>query len=79
MKIRMYTTDWCGDCHRAKKFFKEKNISFDEINIERSRDALRQLVAWTGGKHIVPTFEFKGKVLINPPIKELAAALDVPY
>ena len=79
MKIKMYVTDWCGDCTRAKNFLRQRNILFDEINIEHSDRALAQLVRWTGGKHVVPTFEIKGTILINPPMKDLAAALDVPY
>ena len=79
MRVTMYTTDWCGDCDRAKKFLNQKDILFDEINIEHSENALEQLVQWTGGKHIVPTFDIEGKIMLNPPIRELAAALDVPY
>ena len=33
-KIKIYTTNWCSYCNAAKRFFKEKNWSYKEINIE---------------------------------------------
>ena len=32
--MRMYTTSWCPDCWRAKRFLKSNRIAFEEISIE---------------------------------------------
>ena len=32
--IKIYTTNWCSYCNLAKRFFKEKDWSYEEINIE---------------------------------------------
>ena len=37
--IRMYTTTWCGDCRAAKRFLRERNVPFEEINVEESAEA----------------------------------------
>ncbi|MGB0966387.1 MAG: glutaredoxin 3 [Litorivicinus sp.] len=34
-KVVMYTTGLCPYCHAAKQLFKSKNISFDEIRVDR--------------------------------------------
>ena len=30
----MYSTSWCGYCHRLKTAFKSENISYTEVDIE---------------------------------------------
>ena len=60
INIKIYSTDWCPSCDYAKRFLKEKNIPFEEINIEEkgwSRDDLYNL---TGGR-TVPQIVIKGK------------------
>jgi mycoredoxin len=58
--IRMYTTSWCPDCHRAKRFLKERGLPFDEINIEQSDGAVEFVMSVNQGKRRVPTFEVSG-------------------
>ena len=31
--IKVYSTVWCPDCKRAKKFFGEQRISYENIDI----------------------------------------------
>mgnify|MGYP002629108482 CR=1 FL=1 len=50
--IKMYTTNWCPWCQRAKRVLEEKGLKFDEINIEElemSRDELEKI---TGGRSV---------------------------
>ena len=58
--IKIYSTTWCPSCVMAKKLLDEKNISYEEINIEEinmTRDDLNQL---TGGS-TVPQIVIKGE------------------
>ena len=41
MKIQIYTTQWCPDCWRAKRFLKENEVAFDEIDIEQDEQAVQ--------------------------------------
>ena len=59
-KIIMYTTIWCPSCIYAKRFFNEKNISFEEINIEKIDMSRNQLKEITGGL-TVPQIVINGK------------------
>ncbi|NQU68038.1 MAG: glutathione S-transferase N-terminal domain-containing protein [Candidatus Marinimicrobia bacterium] len=50
--IKMYTTNWCPWCQRAKRVLEEKGLKFDVINIEElemSRDELEKI---TGGRSV---------------------------
>jgi mycoredoxin len=66
-KIRMYTTKFCGDCYRAKWFLTERNVSFEEINIEKMPDAADFVLRANNGKRRVPTFEVDGRTFHCSP------------
>lgn len=74
-KITMYSTDWCGDCHRAKAFLKANEVSYEEVNIENSPEAAELVMAKNDGRRRVPTFEIDGQFFGNPPITELKTVL----
>ncbi len=60
MTIKMYTTTWCPDCRRAKAFLNERNIPFEEINVEEVEGAAELVIAKNNGKRKVPTFDVDG-------------------
>lgn len=66
-RIRMYTTGWCGDCHRAKWFLKERRVYFEEINIEETPGAADFVIFANQGKRRVPTFEVDGRTFHCSP------------
>ena len=51
--ITIYTTNWCPSCVAAKRFLKEQQLQFKEINIEEEnieRDDLQKIT----GQYTVP-------------------------
>ena len=78
MRIRVYTTQWCPDCWRAKRFLKENEVAFDEIDIEQDEEAVRLVMEQNDGKRRVPTFEVDGAYYGNPTIPQLANIVGVP-
>ena len=38
-KVVMYSTDWCGYCKKARKYFSDNFIPFTEYDIEKNRTA----------------------------------------
>ena len=38
-EITVYSTCWCCDCRRAKKFLRERGIAFREVNIDETPEA----------------------------------------
>ena len=75
--IVMYGTTWCGDCHRAKRFFDARGIAFDWIDIEQDEAAFELVLERNAGKRVVPTIVFPdGSHLSEPTDAELARKLD---
>lgn len=52
--VRVYTTDYCGYCTRAKQFLTGKGVPYEEIDVSND-DALRaDLVEKSNGQRTVP-------------------------
>ncbi len=66
-KIRMYTTQFCGDCYRAKSLLSKHAVSIEEINIEKTPGAADFVMRANNGKRRVPTFEVDGRTFACSP------------
>jgi mycoredoxin len=74
--LTMYTTPWCGYCHRLKTVLKAAGIFYDEIDIERDAGAAEFVGSVNGGNHTVPTVKFAdGSTLTNPAADEIKTKL----
>jgi len=38
-KVVMYSTDWCGYCKKARRYFRQQSIAFTEYDIEKDTRA----------------------------------------
>ncbi len=71
-QIILYGTDWCGDCHRARRFFDDYGIDYTDIDIESDPQAAAKVVAINKGNRSVPTIIFTdGSVLVEPSNQQL--------
>ena len=76
--IRMYSTTWCGDCRRSKRFLQEHQIAFEEIDIEKNPEAANTVITLNHGRRSVPTIVFPdGSVLVEPSNTALAHKLGI--
>jgi mycoredoxin len=74
--LTMYTTTWCGYCHRLKTVLKAAGISYDEVDIEYDAAAAEFVGSVNGGNQTVPTIKFAdGSTLTNPGANEVKAKL----
>jgi mycoredoxin len=75
----MYTTPWCGYCHRLKGQLDREGISYDLVDIEQDPTAAEIVMSANNGNQTVPTLVFSdGSAQTNPSvvqIKEKLAAL----
>lgn len=55
-QVKVYTTDYCPYCMRAKKLLSSKNIPFEEINLEGKHDELMALKDKTGMRTVPQIF-----------------------
>ncbi len=53
-KVRIYTTNYCPYCVRAKELLNRKGIPFEEIDVTQDPVMREKLIALTGGRTTVP-------------------------
>jgi len=74
--IVVYSTIWCPDCKRAKKFFSDHRIPYTNIDIENDPEAMAFVEKVNKGMRVVPTIIFAdGSILTEPSNAELAEEL----
>jgi mycoredoxin len=75
-QIVMYTTQWCGDCWRAKAVMEAMQIAYTEVDITQDDDATETVVRLNRGYRSVPTLVFPdGSVLTEPRTQVLVEKL----
>jgi thioredoxin reductase (NADPH) len=75
-QIVVYSTVWCPDCKRAKKFLGEHRIPYENIDIEQDEKAMAFVQKVNNGMRIIPTIVFPdGSTLSEPSNSQLAAKL----
>jgi mycoredoxin len=57
-QFTMFTTPWCGYCHRLKSQLDREGIDFSIVDIEQQPDAAFTVEHANGGNQTVPTLLF---------------------
>ena len=75
----MYSTPWCGYCHRLKSQLDREGIPFDIVDIEQDPAAAQVVETANNGNQTVPTLIYSdGTAQTNPSliqVKDKLAAL----
>jgi mycoredoxin len=75
--LTMYSTSWCGYCHRLKSQLDREGIGYQVIDIERDDDSAAFVMSVNGGNQTVPTVRFvDGSTLTNPSIVQVKKHLE---
>lgn len=78
-QIVMYSTEYCPDCHRAKKFFETNGIEYLKVGLENNEEATLFVMDINDGNRSVPTIIFPdGSVLVEPSWEELRIKTAIP-
>jgi mycoredoxin len=74
--LTMYSTVWCGYCHRLRSQLDREGIGYRVIDIETDPVAADFVMSVNRGNQTVPTVRFAdGSTLTNPTIVQLKAHL----
>ncbi|HET6667612.1 MAG TPA: mycoredoxin [Intrasporangium sp.] len=77
----MYTTPWCGYCHRLQSQLDREGIVYDVVDIEQRPEAAEIVESANGGNRTVPTLVYAdGTAQTNPSliqVKEKLAEIPV--
>jgi mycoredoxin len=78
--ITIYTTSWCRDSRRVKKFLSSYGLPFQDIDVERDDAAAELVKGLNDGFLSVPTvFVDEEYVATEPSNQELAKILGLPH
>jgi mycoredoxin len=67
--LTVYSTTWCGYCHRLRGQLDREGIGYRLVDIERDPAAAEFVMSVNGGYQTVPTVRFPdGSTLTNPTI-----------
>ena len=74
--VTMYSTPWCGYCHRLKSQLDREGISYDIVDIEQHPEAAAVVEQVNGGNQTVPTLVYAdGTAQTNPSLMEVKEKL----
>jgi len=72
----MYTTPWCGYCHRLKSQLDREGIGYQLVDIEQDPSAAEIVMAANGGNQTVPTLVYTdGTSQTNPSLAQVKEKL----
>jgi mycoredoxin len=75
-QFTMYSTPWCGYCHRLKGQLAREGIEFTEVDIEQQPEAAALVEQANNGNQTVPTLVFAdGSALTNPSVAQVKEKL----
>jgi glutaredoxin 3 len=61
--VKIYTTNVCPYCDRAKALLKKRDVPFDEIDVSNDHEKRTWLVAASGGRRTVPQIFIDDKAI----------------
>jgi len=72
----MYSTVWCGYCHRLRSQMDREGIEYQVVDIENDPAAADLVMKVNSGLQTVPTLVFPdGSALTNPTLAQVKAQL----
>ncbi len=75
-KVRIYTTPICPWCVKAKEFFKENSVQYEEVNVAADRAAAEEMIQ-KSGQMGVPVIDVDGQMIVGYNKPALKKALGI--
>jgi mycoredoxin len=74
--VTMYSTQWCGYCHRLRSQMDRAGIAYEVVDIEHVPEAAKIVEEVNRGNQTVPTLVFAdGTAQTNPSVAQVQAKL----
>jgi mycoredoxin len=72
----MYSTPWCGYCHRLRGQLDREGIAYDVVDIEQDPAAADIVMQVNNGNQTVPTLVYAdGSAQTNPSVAQVKSKL----
>lgn len=77
--VTIYTTNTCAYCHAVKDYFKQKNVTYEEVNLDENPARRQELLNMSGQLAVPVTVVTKADnskdVVVGFNLPKLASAL----
>lgn len=75
-QVKVYSTDTCPWCVRAKQYLQENNIPFENLDVGSDEKAAEQMMQKTGQMG-VPVIDIEGQVIVGFDKEKIKQALGI--
>jgi len=73
-KVKIYSTPTCPFCMMSKKFLKENNIDFEDIDVSTDQAKAQEMVQ-KSGQMAVPVLDIDGEIIVGFDKEKIRKAL----
>lgn len=75
-QVILYSTTWCPYCTKAADYLRKRGVAFVTKDVGKSRSALQEMLAKSGGSRGVPVIDVHGNIIrgFNPRAVDAALA-----
>jgi glutaredoxin 3 len=63
-RVKIYSTPTCVFCQMAKRYLKEKNIEFEDVDVSQNKEAALEMIQ-KSGQMGVPVIDIDGEIVIG--------------
>lgn len=71
-RVRLFVRPYCGWCHEAADWLKERGIEFETLDVATNTEARKEMLKLSG-QGLAPVIDVDGKVLADFDTDQLAA------
>lgn len=64
MTVKVYSTPTCPYCVMAKKYLSSKNISYEDLDVSKDRNAAMEMIQKSGQRG-VPVLDINGNIIVG--------------
>ncbi len=64
VSVIVYSTTHCPFCLMAKQYFKQKNVEFEDVNVELDRSRAVEMIE-KSGQQGVPVIDINGVIIVG--------------
>lgn len=75
-KIVVFTTPTCSYCNNAKRYFREKNLRFTEVDVSRDQKAAQDMQRRTGQMG-VPVILINNRPIVGFDVSRINSLLNI--
>lgn len=73
-KVKIYSTPACPFCMMAKKFLRENNIDFEDMDVSADQAKAQEMVQ-KSGQMAVPVIDIDGEIIVGFDKEKIIKAL----